>query len=206
MKILIYLLGILSAEIAEAAFISHTDVFDADKCVNGIGGTWNGACVCYHLNKQGGRYCNTAPEKACKKNTDCPAGSYCHFISKVNGFCYKAYGYGPVSAENIAFVLSDSIGDRNTADSFCSILGEGWETASRADFNCASLGPGCLNTDLFGIIKKKLHTRGFFWLERDLSLPEDQAYYADLMDGTVYRTQSGNHSTMQALCIYKTQK
>lgn len=204
----------------------HTDSFDADLCQNGKGGTWLGACACYNSEKRGGRYCDTVPQGACQTNADCSDSSYCHILKEkttvcekdaitqtepqkcftsgeTKGVCYPLKGYGIARTNNGAFVLSDSILNKRQADNYCTALGQGWRTAARADFSCNSLGPGCLDFDTLTSIKKAFHTRGFFWLELELATNTPQNYYADIMDGTVYRTNADNGSTMQALCILK---
>lgn len=206
MKTIFIYAGVLTAALANAAPLYHTDIFDADKCVHGRGGTWNGACACYHLDQQGGRYCDTAPTGTCQTNNDCPTDFYCQQTNAATGFCYQTSGYGPVSVQENLFVLSDSVMNKPSADYFCSSLGKGWKSASRADFACKSLGPGCLNIKKLTALKKGFPFRGFFWLENEIRLNTPQAYYADLMDGTVYRTKNDNQSTIQALCILRTEK
>ena len=84
---------------------------------------------------------------------------------------------------------------------FCQSLGKNWTLANRNIFSCAQTGINCLDINLFSHIKKQYSHRGFFWLEE--TSDNQNAYYADLNDGTVYHMNKLNSKTAQALCFFE---
>lgn len=182
----------------------HSDSFDPDLCVNGKSGAWSGACACYDL-KYSGRYCNLIAKKSCDLENRCEASDWCSFNdTEETGICFPKTAYPVVHTKNGIFILSDSIMNARSADSFCTSLGKNWRTATRKDFDCSHVGPACVNTSILTALKKQYGSRGFFWL--DPVLNSQNNYYADINDGTVYITRSHNKTTLQALCIFQEKK
>ncbi len=202
MKKYLFLVCLFFINISYAQIHFFSDAYDADLCINGKGGTWNGACSCYEPTIYSGRYCSDKKIKDCQQNTDCDSNSYCAFPNTTkNGVCFKKAGYPIIQTKKGAIILSDSIMNAHSAVSFCASLGKDWRMITRADFNCQSLGPACLDFKLLTTLKKSLKSLGFFWLEHRQQ--STMFYYADLNDGTVYFTNGQNNTTMQALCIRK---
>jgi hypothetical protein len=158
--------------------------FDPDLCQNGYAGSWTGACICfddYH-----GKYCD-------KKKT-------LNSQAKKTDLSSKSINY---SSKNQSFqiVLSDEVLSHADAVQFCNSLGKQWTLAYRKNFNCSQTGVNCLDANLFGYIKQQYGHRGFFWLEE--TVDNQNAYYADLNDGTVYHMNKLNNKTAQALCFFE---
>lgn len=145
--------------------------FEPDLCQNGFAGSWTSGCVCQDKVNMPNRYC----------------------IKDFKG--YEVHSF--VQIENKTFTLSGALLNWDNANSFCQSIG--FKLASRKDFNCASTGIGCVDNKIFLPIKSQYGNRGFFWLE-DAETKEN-AYYADLNDGTIYNTKKTNNSTIAALCI-----
>lgn len=202
MKTYLFLFCLFCVNVSFAQIHFHSDAYDADLCINGKAGTWNGACACYKPEIYSGRYCSEQKSKNCQNNTDCSSDSYCSFpISSSDGSCFKKAGYPIIQTAKGEIIFSDSIMNAQSAQSYCTSLGKNWRIITRADFNCQSIGPACLDFNLLTTLKKSLKSLGFFWLEQRQQ--SDTYYYADLNDGTVYFTNGKNNTTMQALCVRK---
>lgn len=172
--------------------------FEADKCDKGFAPSWAGGCACF--NEMGsGRYCKQLmSKKVCHTNQDCDKNSYCS-LNFQTGICKPIEALKPVQTKKGTFILSAELLSKKSADNFCASLDSGYKSASRSDFNTNQTGIGKVDLEIFIPIKKAYTNRGFFWLESIEG--EDNAYYADLNDGTIYHTNQNNKSTMQAMCI-----
>ncbi len=174
--------------------------YDPDLCYNGKAGTYMGACTCYNPQQVSGRYCSVLPSGKCADDNTCPKDEFCAVFPKANiKNCFPLIGRGPAVSQDKSFILSDSLLTHANAVSFCQAIGEGYRLISRQDFKCTDTGIGCLDTEMLGILQETFGYKLFFWL--DAKEDTDQAYYADLNDGTVYYTSKNNNATNQALCI-----
>lgn len=175
------------------------DKFDGDFCRNGHAAPWVGACVCEKPIAYTGRYCDISIEQECLLNADCASEYFCLSQDEKKG-CVPVKARGPVVVENIEFILSDMLLNYQSAIDFCKGLGAEYRQAIRSDFDCADIGPTCLDTRKIIVLQEIFGMKGFFWLD---AKDEANAYYADINDGTVYETSRKNIKTMQALCIKK---
>lgn len=173
--------------------------FDPDLCQNGYGSTWVNACICDAPTTVSGKYCNIHITKQCEKNNKCGNDSFCLSINGVN-MCAPNVARGTLEMDNTKYVLSDMLLNYESSEHFCKSLGNGYRQATRSDFGCANVGPGCLNTEKVIGLQEFFGLRGFFWLDKK---DTQNAYYADINDGTVYETSQNNLKTTQALCIKK---
>ena len=196
MKLFYGLISLFVPFYAQAMIVSN-DIFDADFCRNGYPSTWGGACVCKNPTEYTGRYCDIYMKEICQKNSDCGTEYFCITDENI-GKCAPLMARGAVTSEKGMFVLSDMVLNYQSAQSFCTGLGESYRSVVRSDFDCADIGPSCLEAQMIIELQEGFGTRGFFWLDAKDSL---NAYYADINDGTVYETRQDNFKTMQALCI-----
>ena len=189
---------------ASAHFTTDNTPYDPDLCVNGSAGTYTGACSCYEPSEFSGRYCSVSSSKTCLTNSDCETGYFCAlFDTSETGSCLQLIARGPININGFSAILSDSILSQKNSSAFCQALGDGYQLATRLDFNCKNTGLNCLNTDMLSALQNKFGYKLFFWLERKEKT--ELAYYADLNDGTVYYTTPSNQKTNQALCLKKEQ-
>ncbi len=187
--------------------------FDCDDCVNGEGGAWTNACICWRdqLNLSG-KNCDEAAQSFCKTNTDCPTNTYCNIDKNAkpcepntqNGACFKTVSYEPLSVGGRQFIISRALMNHFSAKNFCASLGQDWRFASRGDLQCDGMGIGCVNTDYIAAFQSKMGIRGFLWL--DDGAQNCQAFYMDINDGAIYNTRMNAVNTAQALCVRTVQE
>lgn len=141
---------------------------------------------------------------ACQTTADCADNAFCLFpdAAKETGVCFEQTAYPPIETPAGTFILSDSVMNGRSANSFCAALNA--RPAERADFRCDGMGPACLDKETLERLKDARGARGFFWL--DPQSDTANRFYADINDGTVYLTRARTAGTMQALCFRKEPK
>ena len=168
------------------------------SCINGHASRWAGACICNNPALYFGQYCDEKPVKDCYSNKDCPSEHFCLLINN-EGKCHKANATNRLKINSISFALSDSLISYDNAAPFCSALKGGYRPVSRKDFHCNGMGAACLDRNLTIKLQEQYGNLGFFWLEKTEN--SNNAYYADLNDGTIYYTNKDNFKFNQVLCI-----
>lgn len=197
MKKFFYILVVLFMSFEVKAIIFQNEQFDADFCQNGYAAPWVGACICEESLTYAGRYCDMPTNEVCRQNKECSREHFC-LQTEAKGMCVSIYGRGPLAINGMEFVLSDMLLNYKSAENFCASLGKKYRQATRKDFMCDDIGPGCLDTEKIIELQKMFGTIGFFWLE---AKDDNIAFYADINDGTVYETSKQNIKTLQALCV-----
>lgn len=172
--------------------------FYADMCENGHSSRWANACICDNPNEFSGKYCSERMIKKCLFNADCPSNSFC-LMYQGKGACFPMQIRNKLETPKAIYVLSDALLSHLNADLFCQSLGNDFRPASRSDFECFYEGASCLDRELFLQIQDTFGTIGFFWL--DGKERTNNAYYADLNDGTVYNIAKDNIKSNQVLCV-----
>lgn len=193
--------------VAWANPVIYQTPYNSEQCVQGAPGRWTGACACNDATKLAGRYCDQPVGALCETNEQCQKDEYCFYPPKRTvGVCHQIVHYPAVSKGWLfwkkSYLLSGELMNWHSAQSFCQAMGG--RNITRADFNCNSMGVGCLDLDLLLAVRPD-NGLGFFWLDEN-EQKKDLAYYADFNDAIVYSFKKSSAAVTQALCVLEKKK